>query len=95
MKRFRACVGYLCQCRAGQLSRAANQVAVYVVDPARYFPMYPEVVATPDAKAAMMQDRLNVVVARPLAQKFGWTRPRIISMSPPCHGKTAAATGRW
>src|ERR1700722_3324445 len=58
----------------GSYQRPANQVAIYVVDPVRYFPMYPEVVITPDAKAAMLQDRLNVVVARPLAQKFGWTQ---------------------
>ncbi|HWY63089.1 MAG TPA: ABC transporter permease [Rhizomicrobium sp.] len=57
----------------GSYQRPANQVAIFAVDPARYFAMIPEVVTTGDAKAAMLQDRLNVVVARPLAKKFGWT----------------------
>jgi putative ABC transport system permease protein len=57
----------------GSYQRPANLAAIYAVDPARYFPMYPEVVATAEAKAAMLQDRLNVIVARPLAQKFGWS----------------------
>ena len=57
----------------GSYQRPANQVAIYAVDPARYFTTVPEVVTTPDARAAMLQDRLNVIVARPLAQKFGWS----------------------
>jgi putative ABC transport system permease protein len=49
-----------------------NTVAFYVVDPARYFDMVPEVVAGPAARAAMRQERLSAIVAAPLARRFGW-----------------------
>jgi putative ABC transport system permease protein len=49
-----------------------NTVAVYVIDPSRYFDMVPEVVTTPAAKAAMQRERLSVIAAAPLARRFGW-----------------------
>jgi putative ABC transport system permease protein len=57
----------------GSYQQPANRVAIYAVDPARYFDIIPEVVTTAGAAAAMRQDRLNAVVSGTLARKFGWT----------------------
>jgi putative ABC transport system permease protein len=56
----------------GSWQAPANSVAVYVIDPSRYFGMFPETVTAPAAKAAMQRERLSVIVAAPLARRFGW-----------------------
>jgi putative ABC transport system permease protein len=56
----------------GSWRAPANRVAIYIVDPARYFAIFPETVVSRASRQAMMDQRQGVIVAAPLARKFGW-----------------------
>lgn len=44
----------------------------FAVDPATYFPLYPEFVLPPDQQQAFLRDRKGVVAGRKLAERHGW-----------------------
>jgi putative ABC transport system permease protein len=54
--------------------------ANYAVDPKTYLEMYPEIVLTPDQKAAVIHDRKSAVAGRKLAQRYGWKIGDIITL---------------
>jgi len=49
-----------------------NFFANFAVDPKTYFELYPELIISPDQKAAFIRDRKGFVAGRKLAERFGW-----------------------
>jgi putative ABC transport system permease protein len=49
-----------------------NFVAAFAIDPARFFPLYPELTLPPEALDAMLHTRTGALIGRALAEKFGW-----------------------
>ena len=49
-----------------------NFFANYAVEPKTYLALYPEIVLTPDQKAAFIRDRKACIVGQKLAAKYGW-----------------------
>jgi putative ABC transport system permease protein len=49
-----------------------NFFGQFAVDPESYLRMYPEVILTPEEKAAFLADRTGCIVGDGLAKKYGW-----------------------
>jgi len=56
----------------GSWQNPRNQLAIFVVDPNRYFAMLPEFSASAESQAQMRRDRRAIIVAAPLMRKYGW-----------------------
>jgi putative ABC transport system permease protein len=71
-----------------------NAVAIFAVDPERYFDMLPEMSVSAASREAMRQQRQGVIVAAPLARKFGWKLGDRISLHAPAMPR-ADGTADW
>jgi putative ABC transport system permease protein len=49
-----------------------NFFGQFAIDPESYLRMYPEVILTPEEKAAFLADRTGCIVGDGLAKKYGW-----------------------
>jgi putative ABC transport system permease protein len=49
-----------------------NFVFSFPLDPARFFPLYPELRLPPDELAALVRTRTGAVIGHELAKKYGW-----------------------
>lgn len=54
--------------------------ANYAIEPKTYLAMFPEIILSPDQKAAVFRDRKAAVAGRKLAERYGWKLGDIITL---------------
>lgn len=58
----------------GTYRTPANRIFVYAIDPGKYFPIYPETVATAQDRGAMQRNLVGALSSLSAAREFGWKR---------------------
>jgi putative ABC transport system permease protein len=65
----------------GVYQKPSNFFANFAIDPETYFALYPEIVMSPEHRAAFMADRAGAIVGVRLLERFGWADGQTVTLT--------------